>query len=146
VTVVSSPLRVLARLNARTPPVLRPQWVVVVIIGAMLVAQLAAIGIYRITGESRTVSWLLLGSFGAFGSIAAFAFGIGRLFVPSTSRLRPWILGFVTSAAFWVSGAITVQTAIQSSSDLVALLVIVLISTWLIGYLLSKQSQSESDA
>ncbi len=133
----------LAPLIARTPAVLRPQWLVVILIGAMLVAQLAASLVYQFFGESKTVNWALLGYFGAFGCIAALAFGLSRLFVPSESRFRPWILGFVTSAAFWVSGAIVVPTAVQSPRDLIALMFIVLVSALLVGYLLPK---SGSDA
>jgi hypothetical protein len=134
------------RIRIATPVMLRPLLVVAIVLSGMFLAQAAAVTIYRLGGETRTIQFRFLGYLGACMAAAALMYGYLRSLISQTSRLRPWILGMATSAIFWLAAAILSPTAIQSSGDAAALVLAILGFGAFVGFLLWRHQRSLLDA
>jgi hypothetical protein len=125
-----------------TPVALRPLLFVGVLGIAMVVAQAAAVLVYRLSGESSSVNFKFIAFISACAGMAALVYGLCRAIVSPAIWARPWILGLAASASFWLTMALLAPNAMQSVTDAIALCVAITAFGLLGGYL---QLRSDRD-
>jgi hypothetical protein len=137
--------RLRTRIIERTPRTIRPLLVVAVVVGSMVVAQAAAVAIYYLGGEARSINFRFIGIIGLCMSFAAMAYGFLAPPLRALPRAGRWLLGVAMSVAFWLPTSLAVsRTAIQSTGDVIALALLIVGSGIFVAWLFLP-ARSNSD-
>jgi hypothetical protein len=128
-----------------TPRTLRPLLIMAVVVGSMVVAQAAAVAIYYLGGEARSINFRFIGIIGLCMSFAAMAYSLLAPALRELPRAGRWLLGLAMSVAFWLPMSLAEsRTAVQSTGDVIALALLTVGSGIFVAWLfLPERSNSD---